>query len=68
MKLLSDRFALITGASQGLGRALALAYANEDVRGLALVARGKEPLQKLKSDIDKIAPATDVVIIQATSA
>ncbi len=65
MKLLSDRFALITGASQGLGRALALAYASEDVRGLALVARGKEPWQKLKSEIDKIAPATNVVIIQA---
>src|SRR6266404_2785998 len=65
MKLLSDRFALITGASQGLGRALALAYASEDVRGLALVARGKEPLQKLKSEIDQIAPPTNVVIIQA---
>jgi NAD(P)-dependent dehydrogenase (short-subunit alcohol dehydrogenase family) len=65
MKLLSDRFALITGASQGLGRALALAYANEAVRGLALVARGKKPMQKLKSEIDKIAPATNVVIIQA---
>ena len=40
MKQLSDKFALITGASQGLGRELALAYAREDVRGLALVARG----------------------------
>jgi NAD(P)-dependent dehydrogenase (short-subunit alcohol dehydrogenase family) len=38
MKQLSDKFALITGASQGLGRELALAYAREDVRGLALVA------------------------------
>src|SRR3982074_434853 len=65
MKLLSNRFALITGASQGLGRALALAYASEHVRGLALVARGKEPLQKLKSEIAKIAPTTQVVIIQA---
>ena len=37
MKALTDRFALITGASQGLGRELALAYAREDVRGLALV-------------------------------
>src|SRR5260221_4360597 len=65
MKLLSDRFALITGASQGLGRELALAYARADVRGLALVARGKESLQKLKSDINKIAPAATVAIIQA---
>jgi len=65
MKLLSDRFALITGASQGLGRELALAYARADVRGLALAARGKESLQKLKSDINKIAPAATVAIIQA---
>jgi NAD(P)-dependent dehydrogenase (short-subunit alcohol dehydrogenase family) len=65
MKLLTDRFAFITGASQGLGRALALAYAREDVRGLALVARRKEPLQKLKSEIAKIAPAAKVAIIQA---
>jgi short-subunit dehydrogenase len=39
MKLLSERYALITGASQGLGRELALAYACENVRGLALVHR-----------------------------
>jgi NAD(P)-dependent dehydrogenase (short-subunit alcohol dehydrogenase family) len=65
MKLLTDRFALITGASQGLGRELSLAYAREDVRGLALVARGKERLQQLKSEIDKIAPAANVVAIQA---
>jgi NAD(P)-dependent dehydrogenase (short-subunit alcohol dehydrogenase family) len=65
MKLLSQRFALITGASQGLGRELALAYAREGVRGLALVARGKEPLQKLRSDIGKIAPEVNVVTVQA---
>src|SRR5258708_12142076 len=65
MKLLSDRFALITGASQGLGRELALAYAGAEVRGVARVAGGKESLQKLKSDINKIAPAATVAITQA---
>jgi NAD(P)-dependent dehydrogenase (short-subunit alcohol dehydrogenase family) len=65
MKLLSDRFALITGASQGLGREIALAYARQNVRGLALVARGKEPLQKLQSEIGKIASTATVVTIQA---
>jgi NAD(P)-dependent dehydrogenase (short-subunit alcohol dehydrogenase family) len=65
MKLLAQRFALITGASQGLGRELALAYAREGARGLALVARGKESLQKLQSDIGKIAPEVKVVTIQA---
>jgi NAD(P)-dependent dehydrogenase (short-subunit alcohol dehydrogenase family) len=64
MKLLSQKFALITGASQGLGQALALAYARENARGLALVARRKEPLQRLKSKIAKIAPNTEVTIIQ----
>jgi NAD(P)-dependent dehydrogenase (short-subunit alcohol dehydrogenase family) len=65
MKQLADKFALITGASQGLGRELALAYAREDVRGLALVARGKEQLQKLKSEITNIAPTATVETVQA---
>ena len=65
MKQLADKFALITGASQGLGRELALAFAREDVRGLALVARGKEGLQKVKSEIAAIAPTATVETIQA---
>ncbi|MBV9299808.1 MAG: SDR family oxidoreductase [Verrucomicrobia bacterium] len=65
MKLLTGRFALITGASGGLGRELALSYAREDVHGLALVARRKEALQKLKSEIAKIAPHAEVTPIQA---
>src|SRR5258707_5856509 len=65
MKLLSDRFALITGASQGLGRELALAYARADVRCVALDARGKKSLQKLKPDNKKTPPAATVAIIQA---
>jgi NAD(P)-dependent dehydrogenase (short-subunit alcohol dehydrogenase family) len=63
MKRLAGKFALITGASQGLGRELALAYAREGVRGLALVGRSKESLQRLKSEIDRIAPNLKVAII-----
>ncbi|HET9375432.1 MAG TPA: SDR family oxidoreductase [Chthoniobacterales bacterium] len=65
MKLLTDKFALITGASQGLGREIALAYARESARGLALVARGREPLQELQSEIGQVAPTATVVTIQA---
>jgi NAD(P)-dependent dehydrogenase (short-subunit alcohol dehydrogenase family) len=64
MKLLSQKFGLITGASQGLGQELALAYAREDIRGLVVVARRKEPLQKLRSKIAQFAPATEVTVIQ----
>lgn len=65
MNLLADKFALITGASRGLGREIALAYAKEGVRGLALVARTLEPLQRLKSEIARIAPEAQVTAIQA---
>jgi NAD(P)-dependent dehydrogenase (short-subunit alcohol dehydrogenase family) len=65
MKLLAEKFALITGASQGLGRELALAYAREGARGLALVARSKEALQKLKLALGRLAPDLNVTIIQA---
>ena len=65
MNLLADKFALITGASRGLGREIALAYAKEGVRGLALIARTLEPLQQLKSDIARIAPAVQITVIQA---
>jgi NAD(P)-dependent dehydrogenase (short-subunit alcohol dehydrogenase family) len=65
MKLLAEKFALITGASQGLGRELALACAREGARGLALVARSKEALQKLKLALGRLAPDLNVTIIQA---
>ena len=65
MKMLAGKFAFITGASQGLGRELALTYAREGVRGLALVARNKESLQKVKVEIDRIAPDLNVTIVSA---
>ncbi len=42
---LAGKVALITGASRGLGRAMALALAGEGAN-LALVARDREALQK----------------------
>jgi NAD(P)-dependent dehydrogenase (short-subunit alcohol dehydrogenase family) len=65
MKPLFDEFALITGASQGLGHEIALSYARNGARGLALVARDAMALKKLKSEINEIASGTQVVVIQA---
>lgn len=48
---LSNKTALITGASRGLGRAIALAFA-EAGADVALVSRGKEALNTLAQEIE----------------
>ena len=65
MKALADKFALITGASQGLGRELALAFAKAGADGLALVARNSQPLEQLKLEIARIAPDVSVFPLSA---
>lgn len=65
MKRLSGKLAFITGASQGLGRELALAFAREGITGLALVARRLKPLQELSLELRSLAPQLNVLVVQA---
>ncbi len=65
MNRLTGKYALITGASQGLGRQLALDFAREGAAGIAIVARHAESLQAVRDLIQKIAPPTRVIVIAA---
>lgn len=58
---LKDRNALITGASKGLGRAMALALAKQGAR-LALVARDREKLESVAREITEAGGRADVFV------
>lgn len=59
-----DKVVMITGASKGLGRELAFAFAKEGAK-LAICARGEEKLKEVQSDLERagaevLAVAADV--------
>lgn len=56
---------LITGASQGLGRELALRFAREGAAALSLVARHADALGRVRDEVRNIAPDTKVIAIEA---
>jgi NAD(P)-dependent dehydrogenase (short-subunit alcohol dehydrogenase family) len=63
MNKLKNKKILITGASQGLGRELALVFARENAEAISITARNKENLHKVVSEINKINPSTRVIAI-----
>ena len=65
MNRLNRKKILITGASRGLGRQLALDFAREGAAALALCARHSQPLEKLRDEVMVVAPDTKVVLIEA---
>jgi len=58
---IAGRTALVTGASMGIGRGIALALASEGVR-LAIVARRRNLLEEVSSEIQKKKGPTPVII------
>lgn len=65
MSTLIGKNILITGASKGLGRQLALDFARAGASGLALVARHGDRLLQVREEIRSVAPKTRVLALPA---
>jgi NAD(P)-dependent dehydrogenase (short-subunit alcohol dehydrogenase family) len=65
MGKLDGKNILITGASQGLGREMALRFAREGVAALSLVARHADELNAVRDEVRRLAPKIDIVVIDA---
>ena len=65
MKPLDGRVAVVTGASRGLGRAIALALAGEGAQ-LALVARNRDPLEEAAGAVRAAGGAAAVFTADVT--
>lgn len=65
MNRLNRKKILITGASRGLGRQLALDFAREGATALALCARHAQALDKVRDEVLGVAPDIKVVLIEA---
>jgi NAD(P)-dependent dehydrogenase (short-subunit alcohol dehydrogenase family) len=65
MNRLKGKYILITGASQGLGRQLAIDFAREGAAGIGIVARRADALEKVHDAIRETAHAARVLVISA---
>jgi 3-oxoacyl-[acyl-carrier protein] reductase len=60
---LQGKTALITGASRGIGRAIALELAQQEVQRLLLVARDRKRLIQLVEEIKTLAPEVEAIAL-----
>jgi len=65
MNQLRNKHIIITGASQGLGRALALAFAREGPAAMSLVARNGTMLDKVRKEVQNTAPSIRIITVEA---
>lgn len=60
----TGRVVLITGASRGLGRTMALAFARAGVSGLILAARSKSALDSIEEETHAVHPGGELKVLK----
>ncbi|KAJ4372030.1 hypothetical protein N0V83_003803 [Neocucurbitaria cava] len=59
----AGKYVLITGASQGLGRAMALSWAHAGAAGIAICSRKLDTLEPVAAELRKASATTDVLAL-----
>lgn len=65
MNRLQGKHVLITGASQGLGRELAIEFAREGAAGLVLASRRGDALAEVRERVREVTPDARVLVVVA---
>lgn len=60
-KLLEGKVAIVTGASRGIGRAIALDFAKQGAK-VTLCARSREALEEVRSQIEAVSPGSSLLL------
>jgi NAD(P)-dependent dehydrogenase (short-subunit alcohol dehydrogenase family) len=68
MNRLQGKHILITGASRGLGRQLAIDFAAEGAAAISITARREQDLNEVRERIREVSPDTRVVVVAANLA
>ncbi|WP_413173081.1 SDR family NAD(P)-dependent oxidoreductase [Anabaena azotica] len=63
---IQGKIALITGASRGIGKAIALELAQQGVKRLILVARDRQKLAQVAQEIEEIGTETIIIALDLT--
>jgi 3-oxoacyl-[acyl-carrier protein] reductase len=63
---IQGKVALITGASRGIGRAIALELAQQGIKRVILLARDRQKLAEVAQEIEAMGTATTIVPIDLT--